>query len=335
MSLRSSIARHAVAVPALSRLAPALALALLAAVAPARAGDAEPALPAFHVGEHAHYAVQECETKSDDRHARPATVKAPSCHVHDVDLAVLAVDAGGGFQVRATAKGPDDAYPLSTMEQPTFAVRRAVAHGVPVTLAVAADGLSATLVDAPALRARVKAWFEGQVAAPARADAAQVRRIVQKTDALGEPELLSAAWGPLKTLFVAHGLGLAPASSADDQETMDGSELPIKVDLVRHVDVSALAADGQGLQVTKTLTLEGERATAMMTRLAEAMRAHGPLSPRDEAELRDALATAPFLRATTVTTIDLHTAWPPVVAQTLQMDLAHEHNRKETTFRRQ
>ena len=322
-------------VPAVTRSRIALALAAVSLATGARAATAEPALPAFHVGEHVRYVEQECETKTDDRHPRPAGAQAPSCHTRDVDLAVLAVDAAGRFQVRAIAKGPDDAYPLAVMEQSTFAVRRALAHGVPLTLSIAADGASATLVDAPALRAGVKAWFEAQVAAPAHADAAQVRRIVQKTDALPEPELLAAAWAPLKTLFTVDAVKLAPATSVDNEETMLGPDLPLPLNMARHVDVSALSADGQGLTVTKTLTLEGERAKAMMTTLGETMRAHGPLSPRDEADLRDALASPPFIRATIVTTVDLRTAWPPVVAQTLQMDMLHEHNRKETTFRRQ
>ena len=334
MLLPASIARRAAA-SARSHLALALAAVSLAAIAPAHAGDAEPALLAFHAGDHVHYVVQECETKTDDRYARPGVVKAPTCHAHDIDLAVLAIDATGAFQLRATAKGPDDPYPLATMEQSTFAVRRALAHGVPVTLSVAKDGASATLVDAPALRAGVKAWFEAQVAGPAHADAAQVRRIVQKTDALPELELLAAAWAELKTLLTVDSVKLAPATAVDGGETMVGPGLPMSLNMARHVEVSALSADGQGLTVTKTLTLEGERAKTMMTTLAEAMRARGPLSPHDEAELRDALSNPPFIRATTVTTVDLRTPWPAVVAQTLQMDLLHEHNRKETTFRRQ
>ena len=41
------------------------------------------------------------------------------------------------------------------------------------------------------------------------------------------------------------------------------------------------------------------------------------------------------LRATTVTTVSLDTAWPSGAVQTRQMDLAHEHERTEVTFTRQ
>jgi hypothetical protein len=40
------------------------------------------------------------------------------------------------------------------------------------------------------------------------------------------------------------------------------------------------------------------------------------------------------VRATTVTTIALETAWPAVVAQTARIGLLHEHERREVTFPR-
>lgn len=324
-------------VPAWRRAA--VALACLGALA-ARAEDGPPvALPAFHAGDHARYVVHDCNAKTDDRSPRPAAmgVRPPTCHNHDVDVTVLGATADGGLRARFVANGPTDDYPLAVLEQSAFAVRRAVAHGVPVELAIVANGSSATLVDPAALRARVKGFVESLAKAPAHADAAQVQRIVQRLGATSDAELLSAVWGPVKTLVAARFATLAPSTSADDLEPADGLPLPVrfKVDLERHVDVSALTADGKGLTVTTTQTLQGERAKAMIAALVEAAQANGPLSPRDESDMRDALAAPPFIRATTVTTIALQLPWPSVVAQTIQVDLVHEHERREVTFTRQ
>jgi hypothetical protein len=264
-------------------------------------------------------------------------VRPPTCHQRDVDLTVLGATADGGFRARLVSNGPADDAALAVLEQPTAAVRRAVAHGVPVELAIAANGASASLVDPTGLRGRVKVFVESLDKGPRHADAAQVQRIVQRLGALGDADLLAAVWVPVKTLFVARSAALVPATSADDLEPADALPLPVKfrVELERHVDVSALSADGKGLKVTTTQTLQGDGFKAVVTAFAEAARANGPLSPRDESDLRDALAAPNLIRATTVTTIALDTGWPVVVAQTAQMDLAHEHERTDVTFTRQ
>jgi len=285
-------------------------------------------LPAATSGERVRYHVRSCREKWQPGYSNRG---APRCTESDFDIVARSSGSEGELQSRWTVHGVHPAYPVDTLvRDPQFLVRRALAEGVFVELAIDAQGMPARIADPAAFRARLKHYAETLFGG----NATKAQPLVQAVQAMSDAALLSAVSEYPKALGWFRHVPLVPGSTLDDVQSMEMSP-GHAMQLNRHATVSQPAAAGQDLQVTVDMSLDAAQARALVDTAVENMRKQRAPTAKDEEEIRQALAMPMKMSFNAKTDVDPHSAWPRSVATANFFELGPQGEHEESTYTRQ
>lgn len=309
-----------------------LALALVAAgVSPVLAAGpdgAAVALPSATPGDHVRYHVRDCREKWEPGFSSRGS---PRCNEADVDIVTQVPGVGGESVSQWTVHGVHPGYPLDTLVRDArYLVRRALAEGVFVELAIDAQGKPTRIADLAAFRLRLKQYAQTLYGH----DALKAQPLVQAVQAMPEAALLSAVSDYPKALGWFRNVPLVPGSSLDDLQTVDPGEGRV-VQLNRHATVSQPSADNQDLKVVVEMTLDPALSRALVEAAAENLRKQRAPTAKEEAEIRQALATPMKVNFGVTTTVDPRSPWPRSVTTVSSLELGLQGEHAEITYTRQ